>query len=199
MMSQKTRTGLIESLLFIAGDEGLTIDALQTYTGYDIEEVETALNEMKERYEKDQQSGLLLKQFGHHYQIVTKLQYAEEIKKMLTNPTKRMLTQASLEVLAIIAYEQPVTKVEVDTIRGVGSEGPVQTLVSRGLIEEKGRLDRPGNPILYGTTELFLDRFGLASIDELPEMEVSQSLEQIEEENEAFMKQFQATFQEEEK
>lgn len=198
MMKEKTLQGALESLLFMAGDEGLSLADLAHLTEMSEPVVREKLNEMKKYYEEKDQHGLLLTQFGEEYRFVTKSLYKDEIEQMFNNPTKQMLTQASLEVLAIIAYEQPVTKAAIDEIRGVGSEGPVQTLVARGLIEEKGRLEQPGNPKLYGTTQLFLDRFGLQTLEDLPALEVETTLDDMKRESEKLMQEFQATFQEEE-
>ena len=103
------------------------------------------------------------------------------------------MTQASLEVLAIIAYKQPVTRVEIDDLRGVKSEGPVSTLIAKGLIMEKGRSEGTGRAILYGTTELFLDRFGLESLDGLPPL--AQEEEDDTGETDLFMTKFQEAFE----
>ncbi len=197
-MKEKTLQGALESLLFMAGDEGLSLAALAHLTEMNEPVVREQLKEMKKYYEETNSHGLLLTQFGEEYRFVTKSLYKDEIERMLENPTKQMLTQASLEVLAIIAYEQPVTKASIDDIRGVSSEGPVQTLVSRGLIEEKGRLEQPGNPKLYGTTQHFLDRFGLQTLEDLPALEVETTLDDMKRESKQLIEEFQATFQEEE-
>ena len=146
--------GMIESFLFIAGDEGLTKRQLIALTEEKEAEVIEALDELRLNYERRTDSGLTLKLFGGAYQLVTKAEYAEDIKRLLENPSPQSMTKASLEVLAIIAYKQPVTRVEIDDLRGVKSEGPLHTLVSRGFIMEKGRSEGSGRAILYGTTEL---------------------------------------------
>ena len=97
-----------------------------------------------------------MKLFGGAYQLVTKAEYADDIKRLLENPSPQSITKASLEVLAIIAYKQPVTRVEIDDLRGVKSEGRINTLISRGFIMEKGRSEGTGRAILYGTTDFFL-------------------------------------------
>ena len=184
--------GMIESFLFIAGDEGLTKRQLIVLTKEKEVEVTSALEELRLDYERRTTSGLTMKLLGGAYRLVTKAEYAEDIKRLLENPSPQSMTKASLEVLAIIAYKQPVTRVEIDDLRGVKSEGPLHTLVSRGFIMEKGRSEGSGRAILYGTTELFLDRFGLATLEGLPPLLVDE--EEAEENTDLFMTQFQEAF-----
>jgi len=184
--------GMIESFLFIAGDEGLTLKQLVVLTEVPESEVSAAIDELFIAYEKRTTSGLTVKLFGGAYRLVTKASYAEDVKKLLENPAPHSMTKASLEVLAIVAYKQPVTRVEIDDLRGVKSEGPMHTLVSRGFIMEKGRSDGSGRAILYGTTELFLDRFGLESLASLPPLNLKD--EETEEHTDLFMTQFQEAF-----
>ncbi|REB09867.1 SMC-Scp complex subunit ScpB [Sporosarcina sp. BI001-red] len=158
----------IESLLFVAGEEGLTLKQLAALTVSTEGEVTQALEQLLVGYEERTTSGITLRQYGGVFQLVTKAEYAEDIKRLFENPPSKMMTQAALEVLAIIAYKQPVTRIEVDDVRGVKSERAIQTLASKGFIMEKGRLEASGRPILYATTSYFLDRFGLNSIEDLP-------------------------------
>lgn len=160
--------GMLESFLFIAGDDGLTLGQLSVLLSLDAEMTAVTVERLRLNYEERLDSGITLRLYGGSYRLVTKAEYADDILRMLENPTKSSITQASLEVLAIIAYKQPVTRVEIDDLRGVKSDGPIQTLVAKGLVMEKGRLESSGRPILYGTTDLFLDRFGLESIEMLP-------------------------------
>lgn len=160
--------GMLESFLFIAGDDGLTLKNISTLLQTDDETAAIIAEQLRLNYENRSSSGITLRLYGGSYRLVTKAEYADDILRMLENPTRNPITQASLEVLAIIAYKQPVTRVEIDDLRGVKSDGPIQTLVAKGFIMEKGRLESSGRPILYGTTELFLDKFGLESIDMLP-------------------------------
>lgn len=185
--------GMIESFLFIAGDEGLTLKQLIHLTNQYESTVKEAINQLKENYETDLQRGITIKIYGGAYRLVTKSTFANNIKKMLENPVAQTMTKASLEVLSIIAYKQPVTRVEIDDLRGVKSDGPIHTLISRGLIMEKGRAEGVGRAILYGTTDLFLDRFGLKSLDDLPNL----SIEEQEDEGDPdlFMTQFQEVFE----
>ena len=127
------------------------------------------------------------------YQLTTKPEMADTLKKLIENPTNQVLTAASLEVLAIIAYKQPITRAEVEDIRGVKSERPIATLVSRALVQEVGRAEGTGRAILYGTTKEFLNYFGLKNIKELPPLpeQVDQDDEQP---TDLFLTKFQETF-----
>lgn len=165
---------LIECFLFMAGDEGLTKSQLINLTDQTESVVTEALVAMEQQYDQRDESGLTLKLYGGYYKLVTKAVFAEDLKRLLEQPSSKSMTQASLEVLAIIAYRQPVTRVEIDDVRGVKSEGPIQTLIAKGLIMEKGRADGTGRAILYGTTDLFLDRFGLQSLADLPPLQVEE-------------------------
>lgn len=184
--------GMIESFLFLVGDEGLTIQQLIMLTDEPKSDVLQALQFLEEHYEQNDFSGLSLKQFGGAYQLVTKAAFSEDIKRLLENPAPSTMTKASLEVLAIIAYKQPVTRVEIDHLRGVKSEGPLHTLIARGFILEQGRSETTGRAILYGTTQLFLDRFGLESIEDLPPLLEEDS--EVEQDPDLFMMQFQEVF-----
>ena len=115
--------------------------------------------------------GIILKRFGDHIQLTTRPEFAPYIEKMLQPVQRQSLSQSALETLAIIAYRQPVTKLEVEAIRGVKCDYSIQSLSNKGLIEEVGRKETVGRPILYGTTDSFLSHFGLETIEELPEME----------------------------
>jgi segregation and condensation protein B len=195
MHEGKILQGMIESFLFIAGDEGLTIKQLTTVTEQSEVNVRQALTSLLENYEGQVERGITLKQFGGAYRLVTKAEFAESIKRLLENPSPQSITKASLEVLAIIAYKQPVTRVEIDDLRGVKSEGPLHTLISRGLIMEMGRSEGTGRAILYGTTKLFLDRFGLESIEGLPPLTVEE--DEDDGNTDLFMTQFQEAFRDE--
>lgn len=185
-------SGMIESFLFMVGDEGLTVKQLVLLTGQGEAEVTAAIDGLLASYEQRNESGITLKLLGGAFRLVTKTEYADDIKRLLENPTPQSITQPSLEVLAIIAYRQPVTRVEIDDLRGVKSEGPINTLISKGFIKEKGRSEGSGRAILYGTTELFLDRFGLESLDGLPPLLLEE--ESTEGDTDLFMTKFQEAF-----
>ncbi|PJO44351.1 SMC-Scp complex subunit ScpB, partial [Lysinibacillus xylanilyticus] len=158
----------IEALLFVVGDDGLTIKQLSQLLGEPDELVVQTMEMLKTTYEEDSARGLAIKEIAGVYQLITKSDLADTIQRLVENPTAQSLSQASLEVLAIVAYKQPITRVAIEDLRGVKCERPIQTLVSRGLIKEVGRSEGTGRAILYGTTKEFLNYFGLNSIEEMP-------------------------------
>lgn len=188
-------TSKIEALLFVAGDDGLTLKQLQFLTEADKEEVLEASKELETRY-LNTNSGICLKELAGIFQLVTKQEVAETIQKLVENPTVQALSQASLEVLAIIAYKQPITRVEVEDLRGVKSEKALHTLAAKGLVQEAGRVEGTGRAILYGTTKEFLNYFGLKNLDELPPLP-EEAANDLDEDADLFMTNFQETFKEE--
>lgn len=171
---------IIESLLLAAGDEGLTADQMAAVLEMSVEETVTLLEEMAEDILQDEARGVMITSFGMEYRLMTKKENAEFIERLAEKPSPKTLSQAALETLAIIAYNQPVTRIEVEVIRGVKTERPIATLSARGLIEEAGRADAPGRPILYATTPEFLDAFGLKELAELPPLEEGEASTQQE-------------------
>ena len=165
--------GLIEGLLFVVGDEGLTLIDLCSIIGVSDDIVLSNLNELMSDYENDDR-GIRMELFGESYKLVTKKEYKEYLKKLVPDE-EDLLTQSNLETLAIIAYNQPITRMQIEEIRGVNSSHVVRKLLMRDLICEKGRSDLPGRPILYGTTDFFLDYFGINSLDQLPQIELPDS------------------------
>ncbi|MFD0897586.1 SMC-Scp complex subunit ScpB [Loigolactobacillus binensis] len=161
-------TAELESLLYVAGDDGISLDELDQLLTISRATIKRALAAFAEQLAADKQRGLLLFHFGDRYKLVTKKAYATLIKRYFETPLTTKLSQASLETLAIIAYKQPITRIKIDEIRGVQSGGALQRLMLRQLIEEQGRKNAPGRPILYGTSAFFLDYFGLESLAALP-------------------------------
>ena len=159
---------VLEGLLFVAGDDGITLEEASYILELEISAVRQLLDELKKRLE-DENSGLELLLTASHYKLVTKASLKSYIEKYAVSPYSSQLSQASLETLAIIAYKQPVTRVDIESIRGVQSSGSIQKLLLRDLIEEAGRLETPGRPKLYKTTAYFMDYFGLESLDALPD------------------------------
>ena len=158
----------IEALLFAA--PGLTsVDQLAQATKMKKREVEAALVALRTHY--SELHGIRLQEVKGQYQLVTAPEYATDIEAFLGLEITSRLTQAALEALAIVAYKQPTTRPEIDSIRGVNSDGVVRSLLSKGLIEELGRSEAPGRPILYGITPEFLQHFGLEGLDQLPEID----------------------------
>ena len=185
----------IEALLFVVGDDGLTIQQLANLLSERDELVAEAIKELSTIYEEDITKGIMLKEIAGVYQLTTKPELAETIQKLVENPTVQSLSQASLEVLAIVAYKQPITRVAIEDLRGVKCERPLQTLASRGLIKEVGRSEGTGRAILYGTTKEFLNYFGLNSIEEMPLLPENEQGE-TEQETDLFLTKFQETFSE---
>ena len=159
---------VLEGLLFVAGDDGISLEEASYILELERSAVRQLLDELKKRLE-DENSGLELLLTASYYKLVTKASLKPYIEKYAVSPYSSQLSQASLETLAIIAYKQPVTRVDIESIRGVQSSGSIQKLLLRDLIEEAGRLETPGRPKLYKTTAYFMDYFGLESLDALPD------------------------------
>ncbi|MFF2752648.1 SMC-Scp complex subunit ScpB [Psychrobacillus sp. NPDC058041] len=187
----------IESLLFVSGDDGLTKKQLAFLTDMSEDIVIETLQKMMIDYEENEERGIVIKQLAGTYQFVTKLDNVQSIQKLVENPTSQSLSQASLEVLAIIAYKQPITRVEIEDIRGVKSERPIYTLSAKGLVQEVGRAEGTGRAILYGTTTEFLQYFGLQNIKALPPLPEEISEDEMED-TDLFMTKFQEAFVQEE-
>ena len=158
---------IVEGLLFVSGSDGLTSKQMAAITELDEKTVEHILNELKYEYENAAR-GVQMLESEKHYYLASKPEHSDYYRKLRTNAHTSKLTQASLETLAIVAYNQPITRTEVEEIRGVKSDRPIQTILSRGLIEEVRRKNTIGRPMMFGTTIDFLTYFGLRSIDELP-------------------------------
>lgn len=160
---------ILEGLLFVVGEDGLSIEQIMDVLAIDTETAKELIKELKVDYE-DENRGLRIDFLGNRFKLTTKYEHREYYQKLLLNPETNTLSQAALETLAIIAYNEPITRVQIDTIRGVGSRDVIRKLIAKGLIKESGRSDLPGRPILYETTSEFLDYFGLATIEDLPDM-----------------------------
>ena len=161
---------VLEGLLFVVGEDGLTLDQIEDVLGVDEETAKNTIMELKKDYE-DESRGLRIDFLGNRFKITTKFEHKEYYQKLLENPETNFLSQAALETLAIIAYNEPITRVQVDAIRGVDSTSTIRKLVAKGFIKEAGRSELPGRPILYETTHEFLDYFGLSTIEDLPNIE----------------------------
>lgn len=161
---------IVEGLLFVVGEDGLTLNQLMDIVDVDMDTVKEVLSNLKEKYE-DESSGIRMNFLGNTFKLTTKKEHKQYFQKLLENPESNVLTQAALETLAIIAYNEPITRIEVDEIRGVSSSQMIRKLVAKDFIKEVGRSDAVGRPILYKTTSEFLDYFGLSTIDDLPKFE----------------------------
>lgn len=160
---------ILEGLLFLCGDDGLSIE--QAAASMDAsEEYVAELFDDLQKYYLQESRGIEIARFGEKYRFLSKAFIHEAAKKLFQTSTEAKLSNAALETLAIIAYKQPITRVEIEEIRGVGADVMLRKLVARGLIQEYGRSEAAGRPILYSVTDEFLDSFKLLSLDELPEL-----------------------------
>ena len=181
-MNNKELMPLLEAVLFAMG-EPIEIERLCVALGLDEIVVNDVLAMLMEKYDSDEFGICLLKL--DNYQICTKQKYADSIRSVIEVKKNAPLSQAAFEVLAIIAYNQPVTKAFIEQIRGVDCSGVISSLCQKSLIEEKGRLDLPGRPLIYGTTAEFLRCFCISSLDELPPLPDNSAETMSEESNEA--------------
>ncbi len=157
---------VIEAILF-AGGEAVSIKNIALATEQDEKTVRTVINNMADKYAFEKR-GIRIIQIEDSYQMCTNSDYYDYIKKLYQSPVRKTLSTTLLETLAIIAYKQPVTKGQIEEIRGVNADHAVNRLMEYGMVEEKGRLDAPGKPILFGTTDEFLRYFGFNTLDSLP-------------------------------
>ena len=160
---------ILEGLLFLSGDDGITLEQIKDVLELDENDALQLIDELKEDMDSPLR-GVELKNFGNTYKFVTKEENSAYYKKLAEISLSRNLSQSALETLAIIAYNEPITRSEVDELRGINSAQMIRNLVVRDFIKEVGRSDKPGKPILYGITDQFLDYFGISSKDELPEI-----------------------------
>ena len=168
--------GILEGLLYVQGDIGLTLEQVMDILNIGEEDAKNLIYKLKNSYE-DSNRGLRINYLGNTFKLTTKEEHKEYYQRLLENPKNNVLSNSALETLAIIAYNEPITRVEIDELRGVDSSYIVRRLLAKGLIKECGKSELPGKPTLYKTTDDFLDYFGLSSINELP------SLDNIEENN----------------
>ena len=174
-------TGVSEGLLFVVGEDGITTTQIEEILEIDDNKLKEIVKELTLLY-NDSNRGITLKVLGNKLKLTTKEEHKKYYEKLVEIEDTE-LSQAALETLAIIAYNEPITRVSVDEIRGISSSHMIRKLVSRELIEEKGRSESAGRPILYGVTDKFLDYFGLSSTSELPKLE---EVEITEEEKDLF-------------
>ena len=175
--------GRIEAILFVAG-EAVTVKELARALQTEEKAVKAELNAIRDEYDYDQR-GFLLKRFGDKVQLATRPLYAQDVLRLLQPVQQQSLSQAAMETLAVVAYKQPVTRAEVEQVRGVKCDYSLQSLINKGLIKETGRKYTIGRPILFGTTDEFLSHFGLEGLEylpPLPENPQESSPEEVEEE-----------------
>ncbi|MEH7307647.1 SMC-Scp complex subunit ScpB [Neobacillus drentensis] len=184
---------ILESLLFAAGDEGLSLKQLAEVLEVSELQANEIIVDLKKEYDRDVNRGIMIVQLAGTYQLATKKENASYLKKLVDSPHTSTLSQAALETLAIIAYKQPITRAEIEEIRGVKTERPLHTLMAKALIKEVGRAEGTGRAYLYGTTKEFLDYFGLKSIEELPQLPEKAEEEFVQEEADLFFEKFEET------
>ena len=163
--------GIIEGLLYVQGDLGLTINQIEDILEIPEEEAKSLVLNLKNYYEENNR-GLRINYLGNTIKLTTKEEHQKYYQKLLESPSSNNLSESALEVLAIIAYNEPITRGDLEKLRGVDSTYVLRRLLAKGLMKECGKSDLPGRPILYKTTDDFLDYFGLASIKDLPNIEL---------------------------
>ncbi len=169
----------LDGILFLRGDCGITKDEAQEILQIDEEQLRQLINTLKEECQSSEK-GIKLVEHGEILKYITKEENADIYERLVQNEMAKPLTQAALEVLAIIAYNQPITRLEIDEIRGVSSAHLIRRLLLKDLIYEAERSNAPGRPIIYCTTSQFLDALGLQSLDDLPKIDSEDHREEIE-------------------
>lgn len=163
------KEAILEGLLFVVGDEGLTLDNICEIMLIDKSEAQELLKKLREEYNKDNR-GIRISFIGESFKLTTKQEHKEYYQKLITTRGSNTLSQAALETLAIIAYNQPITRMEVDELRGISSINMIRKLMAKDLVKISGKSSLPGKPNLYRTTREFLDYFGLATLGDLPDL-----------------------------
>lgn len=165
------KLGILEGILFVVGDEGINLNTLCEIMEINDTEAKDLLLNLKKRYE-EKDRGLRISYLGDAFKLTTKSIHKNYYEKLVVNNETNTLSQSALEVLAIVAYNQPITRLEIDELRGVNSTYVIRKLIAKGLLKEAGKSDMPGRPNLYKTTSEFLDYFGLATISDLPNINI---------------------------
>lgn len=184
------KKAVLEGLLFVVGEDGLTLNQIEDILELTEEEAKDLLSELRKDYEMDSR-GVRIDFLGNAFKLTTKKEHKVYYQKLIENPETNVLSQSALETLAIIAYNEPVTRLQVDEIRGVSSSQMIRKLVAKGFVKELGRSDLPGRPILYKTTSEFLDYFGLATVEDLPKFEEFVTKEEKIEETDLYHSKYQ--------
>ncbi len=172
------KQAVLEGLLFIKGDEGITLKGITDVLDVTEKEAQDLLNKLQKEYEKEER-GLRISFLADTFKLTTKKEHNEYYKRLVNTDTNNTLSEAALETLAIIAYNEPITRVKIDEIRGISSSFMLKKLIAKDLVKACGKSDLPGHPNLYKTTKEFLDYFGLATINDLPKIEEIKQDEEI--------------------
>ncbi|MDM5316050.1 SMC-Scp complex subunit ScpB [Fictibacillus sp. b24] len=189
-MERNEIKAVVEGLLFVSGDEGIDRKQIAQVLEIDSKDLDPIIEELKESYSSSDR-GMSIVEYAGSLQFVTKPDHAVYYERLVETPGHSTLSQAALETLAIIAYKQPITRSEIEEVRGVKTEKPLQTLSAKGLVKEVGRAEGTGRAILYGTTKAFLEHFGLQNIKELPPLPENIKEESVEQEADLFFSKFQ--------
>ena len=175
MTENDNKLAALEGLLFVVGDDGLTHEQVMDILEVNHDEALNLINKLRETYQ-DSNRGIRIHFLGNTFKLTTKNEHKKYYEKLLVNEENNRLSNNALETLAIVAYNEPITRIEVDEIRGVQSGVMIRKLVAKGLLKECGKSTLPGRPILYSTTREFLDYFGLSDISELPKIKIEDSV-----------------------
>ncbi|WP_221565279.1 SMC-Scp complex subunit ScpB [Alkalihalobacillus sp. TS-13] len=194
MTTRNEQKAVLEGLLFVVGDEGLDGKQAADILQIELSEAEGLIKEMIEDYQTDDR-GIEIVEIAGAYQFTTKAKHISYYERFVESPTTSSLSQAALETLAIVAYKQPITRTEIEDIRGVKTEKPLQTLSAKHLVKEVGRAEGTGRAILYGTTKEFLEYFGLKSKDDLPKLPEQFEDGSIEDEADLFFENFESVME----
>ncbi|WP_070121576.1 SMC-Scp complex subunit ScpB [Bacillus marinisedimentorum] len=195
-MNDQERKSIIEGLLYVSGNEGIQLKEIAGVLEMPESEAADLIEDLKKEYESGR--GLMITEVADVYQFTTKPEHADYYRRLVQSPSSAGLSQAAMETLAIIAYRQPITRAEIEDVRGVKTERPLQTLMSKTLIKQAGRAEGTGRAILYATTREFLEYFGLKSIDELPPLPECVDEQEVEQEADLFFEKFKETVVEKE-
>lgn len=173
---------IVEGLLFVSGEEGLSLEEIANLIEKEKKETSEIIKELYNDYNNNDR-GMNIEFLGNKFKFTTKAEHKEYYKKLVEQEENSVLSQSSLETLAIVAYNGPITRINIDEIRGVNSSYVIRKLLLKGLIEEVGKEDSPGRPRLYNITSRFLDYFGLGNIEELPKIEIDNKEESDDDNN----------------
>ncbi len=171
------KLAILEGLLFAVGDEGINLEKIAQILEINIDEARELLKNLREIYNSEQR-GIRISFLGETFKLTTKKEHKEYYQKLLTEVKDEVLSNAALETLAIIAYNQPISRIEINELRGIESSHLIRKLMARDLIKVAGKSNLPGNPNLYRTTSDFLDYFGLATLNDLPEINNTETLKE---------------------
>lgn len=187
------------AILFVAGEEGVQISQLVDHFKVSPEEIVEGIAQLNQHLKQEAYCPLEIMDFHQTYRLLTRQEVEADLEGFAQSSLNQTLSRAAIETLAIIAYRQPITRLEIDQIRGVSSSAMIQKLLLRDLVKEVGRVEAPGRPVLYGTTPYFMNYFGLESMEDLPEVEPLSASSQLTSNNLFDMKEWEIEWFEEEK